>query len=68
MIANILNCRSAEECLKLIVTIFLIVLIQMLVLRFLWNNALVKHVSILKPITTLLDAFILSLGMTLLRN
>jgi len=68
MIANILNCRSAEECLTLIVTIFLIVLIQMLVLRFLWNNALVKHVSILKPITTLLDAFILSLGMTLLRN
>jgi len=68
MIANILNCRSDEECLKLIVTIFLIVLIQMLVLRFLWNNALVKHVSILKPITTLLDAFILSLGMTLLRN
>jgi len=41
--------------------------ISTFLLRFLWNQGLVKHVSVLKPVDTLLDAFLLSLGLGVLK-
>ena len=68
LITELLNCKSAEQCLRILTMLVIIIIINMVVLRFLWNKALVKHVSILKPITTLADAFVLSLGLTLLKS
>ncbi len=67
-ITELQNCKSAEQCLKLLTMLAIMIIINMVVLRFLWNKALVKHVTILKPITTLADAFVLSLGLTLLKS
>jgi hypothetical protein len=43
------------------------VLISTFLLRFLWNQALVKHVTVFKPVTSLTDAFLLSLGLGVLK-
>jgi hypothetical protein len=36
-------------------------------MRFLWNGTLVKHISILKPVDTLLQTFLLSLGIAMFK-
>jgi hypothetical protein len=41
------------------------ILIATFVLRFAWNRSLVKHITILKPISTMLDAFILALSLSI---
>jgi hypothetical protein len=43
-------------------------LISTFVLRLVWNPSLVKHLSFAKPIKTLLDAFILSLTIQVVRG
>jgi hypothetical protein len=43
-------------------------LISTFVLRLVWNSSLVKHLSFAKPIKTLLDAFILSLTIQVVRG
>ena len=46
----------------------LTVLISTFLLRLVWNRSLVKHITVLKPINTLLDAFILSLSLQVVRG
>jgi hypothetical protein len=46
----------------------LVLLISTLLLRFLWNESLVKHITVLKPIKSLLDAFLLSVALMILRG
>jgi len=43
------------------------ILIATFVLRFAWNRSLVKHITIFKPINTMLDAFILALSLSIVR-
>jgi hypothetical protein len=43
-------------------------LISTFVLRLVWNRSLVKHIDFLKPIKSLLDAFILSLSLQIVRG
>ncbi len=68
LLNSLLNCKNAGDCLRLLTLLIIIILINMVVLRWMWNNALVPHVSILKPITTLMDAFILAVGISVLRS
>jgi hypothetical protein len=37
------------------------------IMQFLWNSTLVKHVSILRPVDSLLQTFLLALGIALFR-
>jgi hypothetical protein len=46
----------------------LTVLISTFLLRVVWNRSLVKYISVLKPINNLLDAFILSLSLQIVRG
>jgi hypothetical protein len=49
-------------------TIFLLfTVIMTFVLRFLWNSILVKHINILRPVSSLVDTFLLSLGIALFK-
>jgi hypothetical protein len=43
------------------------ILIATFVLRYAWNRSLVKHITILKPISTMLDAFVLALSLSIIR-
>lgn len=46
----------------------LLILISTFLLRYLWNRSLVKHISVLKPINSMLDAFLLSFSLFIIRG
>ena len=62
MLGNLAQCKNTADCTRLIIVVILVLIIQMFLLRFFWNKALVPHVSVLRPITTLVDALMLSVG------
>jgi hypothetical protein len=64
---TILESRTQQEALynALVFTAFVIILT--FIMRFLWNGTLVKHITILKPVDSLLQTFLLSLGIALFR-
>lgn len=67
MIREIMN-TEREDRATMAVIYALVLLISTLLLRFLWNESLVKHITVLKPIKSLLDAFLLSVALMILRG
>ena len=68
MIQEVAKAKSRSEILTEVLTFVLVVLISTFLLRVVWNRSLVKHISVLKPISTLLDAFILSISIQVVRG
>ena len=68
MIQEVAKAKSRSEVLSEILTFVLTVLISTFLLRVVWNRSLVKHISVLKPINNLLDAFILALSLQIVRG
>lgn len=64
---NILQSRNQREMIYNIIVFSLFVIIMTFFMRFLWNSTLVKHISILKPVDSLLQTFLLALGIALFR-
>jgi hypothetical protein len=68
MIQEVTKAQSKSDA----VTEFLIFVltgpISTFLLRLVWNRSLVKHITILKPLNTLLDAFILALSLQVVRG
>lgn len=64
---SILESRTQQEALynALVFTAFVIILT--FIMRFLWNGTLVKHITILRPVDSLLQTFLLSVGIALFR-
>ena len=65
VIQNLLGCRTPGECVQALVKFLIMLLINVLIIRFLWNTALVKHITILKPASTLVDTLLLAVSMSL---
>ena len=68
MIQEVAKAKSRSEILPEVLTFVLVVLISTFLLRVVWNRSLVKHISVLKPINTMLDAFILALSLQIVRG
>ena len=68
MIQGLVNARKMQDAITELLTFVLVILISTFVLRFLWNQSLVKHVTVLKKLDTFLDAFILSLALAVVRG
>jgi hypothetical protein len=68
MIQEITKADSKSDALTEFLTFVLMLLISTFILRIVWNRSLVKHITVLKPINTLLDAFILSIGLSVVRG
>ena len=68
MILDIAATKKTEDRVKLVILYTVIILISTFLLRFLWNESLVKHITVLKPIKSLLDAFLLSVALLVLRG
>tara|TARA_B100000287_G_scaffold304511_1_gene287726 strand:- start:10386 stop:10595 length:210 start_codon:yes stop_codon:yes gene_type:complete len=68
MIRDIFKAEKTEQVVTEILLFTLVLLISTFILRYSWNRGLVKHVSILKPIDTFLDALILSIGLAAARG
>ena len=65
MIGDLVNVSSFTGFIKWLIIFLLVLLIYVLVIRFLWNTVLVKHVTILKPVDTLLDTYLLAFALSL---
>ena len=68
MIRDIIKAKKTEQVITEVLLFTLVLLISTFILRYSWNRGLVKHVSILKPIDTFLDALILSIGLAAARG
>ena len=68
MLRNLANSQRPKDALTEILVFILSILISTFILRFVWNQSLVKRITVLKPISTFTDAFILSLAMTVVRG
>ena len=68
MIQEVTKAQTKSDMLTEFLTFVLVLLISTLILRLVWNRSLVKHITVLKPINTLVDAFVLSLGLAVVRG
>jgi hypothetical protein len=68
MIQEVTKAKTKSDALTEFLTYVLIVLISTFILRVVWNRSLVKHITVLKPINTMLDAFILTLALSVVRG
>ena len=68
MIQEVTKAQSKSDALTELLVFVLTVLISTFLLRLVWNRFLVKHITILKPLNTLLDAFILALSLQVVRG
>lgn len=64
---TILQSRNQREMIYNFIVFALFVIIMTFFMKFLWNSTLVKHISILKPVDSLLQTFLLALGIALFR-
>ena len=64
---SILESRSQQEAFYNLAVFAIFVVLMTIIMKFLWNGTLVKHITILKPVDSLLQTFLLSLGIALFR-
>jgi len=46
----------------------MVIIISAFILRWLWNKVLVPHITFVKPLNTLLDAFLMSIAIAVIRG
>lgn len=64
---GILGSRTTKDLVSNILVFLLYILVLTFILRYLWNGTLVKHISILRPVNTLLETFLLAIGIALFK-
>jgi hypothetical protein len=64
---NILQSRSQKELIYNLMVFAIYILIMTLVLRFLWNKSLVKHISVLKSVDTLPQTLLLAIAIAMFK-
>ena len=65
MISDFINIKSTTGFIKFSVIFLLVLFINVFVVRFLWNTVLVKHITVLRPVQTLLDTLLLAIALTM---
>jgi hypothetical protein len=63
MFGNILKSENKSDMIRELLIFVVSILISTFILRVVWNSSLVKHITVLKPINSMLDAFILSVSL-----
>lgn len=64
---NILQSRNEREAIYNLLVFTLFVVIMTVIMKFLWNDTLVKHITVLRPVDSLLQTFLLALGIALFK-
>ena len=64
---NILKSRSQKELIYNLLVFAIYILIMTVVLRFLWNKSLVKHISVLKTVDTLPQTLLLAIAIAMFK-
>lgn len=60
--------ETRTDALREFLLFILTLLISTFLIRVLWNRSLAKHISVLRPISTLGDAFFLSVALSAIRG
>ena len=68
MIQEVTKSQTKADALTEFLMFVLVILISTFLLRLVWNRSLVKHITVLKPINTMLDAFTLSIALAVVRG
>ena len=68
MLHEVTHAKSRSEMITELLIFALNILVSTFSLRLVWNRSLSKHISVLKPISSLLDAFILSISLQVIRG
>ena len=68
MFKDIIASKDTSSLVYNVGVTLLIIIISAFILRWLWNKVLVPHVSVLKPVESLLDAFLLSIAIAVIRG
>ena len=68
MIKEVAQSQTKSDMLTELLVFILNILIATFVLRFAWNRSLVPHITVLKPLETMLDAFILAISLSVVRG
>jgi hypothetical protein len=68
MFKDIFASSNSSELVYNIGMTLLIIIISAFILRWLWNKVLVPHITALKPLGTLLDAFLMSIAIAVIRG
>lgn len=66
MFKQVVNSKTQKDLINNLLLFIVLVIVSAFLVRFFWNRALVPHVTVLKPVKTLLDALLLSIGLNLL--
>lgn len=64
---SIMQARGPAERLGAIITFVIFVFIWTFLLRFLWNQALVRYIPALRPVDSLWHTFLLAFGIAAFR-
>jgi hypothetical protein len=64
---DILQSRNRKEFIYNLIVFLAYLVIIMVVMRFLWNHALVKYVGVLKPVDSLYHTFLLALAISVFK-
>ena len=59
--------RNRKEAIYNILVFLIFVFVLTFFMRFLWNNTLVKYISVLKPVDSLWHTVLLALGISLFK-
>lgn len=59
--------RNRQELIYNFIVFLIFLTLMTVILRFLWNGTLVKHITVLKPVETLTQTFLLALGISLFK-
>jgi hypothetical protein len=68
MFKDIIASKNTSSLMYNVGITLLIIIISAFILRWLWNKVLVPHISVLKPVESLLDAFLLSIAIAIIRG
>ncbi len=64
---SIVQARSPAERIGALITFVVFVIIWTFLLRFLWNQALVRYIPALRPVDSLWHTFLLAVGIAAFR-
>ena len=68
MIQEVAKSENKSDALTEFLMFILTLLISTFIIRLVWNRSLVKHITILRPINTLMDAFVLAISIQVARG
>lgn len=67
-IQKLVKSKNVVDFVKLLIRLTIMILVSTLFTLYFWNNALVRHINILLPLSGFKDALFLVIGLNVLKS